>query len=149
MSLIPKKNECIFVVKPLELQVCTYDVCHFCSNLSDFCPRVIAVFLKLLKFNLQEQNKTNGLMRRVNKRPFILLITCPPLPSFVYPPSAPALLLQGVPLHTGAPHVILTGDAGGGGVLKEFASPDASSLQIQATPRRSCIVHRTLWIFAP
>lgn len=89
-------------------------------------------------------------MRRVNKRPFILLITCPPLPSFVYPPSAPALLLQGVPLHTGAPpHVILTGDAGGGGVLKEFASPDASSLQIQATPRRSCIVHRTLWIFAP
>lgn len=72
-------------------------------------------------------------MRRVNKRQFILLVTCPLLPSFVYPPSAPALLLQGVPLHTGAPHVTLTGDAGGGGVLKEFASPDASSLQIQAT----------------
>lgn len=75
-------------------------------------------------------------MRRVNKRPFILLITCPPLPSFVYPPSAPALLLQGVPLHTGAPHVILTGDAGGGGVLKEFASPDASSLVSRSRPPR-------------
>lgn len=68
------------------------DVYNFCSNLSDFYPRVIAVFLKLLKFNLPEQNKTNGLMRRVKKRPFILLITWPPLPSFVYPPSnsAPA-----------------------------------------------------------
>lgn len=40
--------------------------------------------------------------------------------------------------------MILTGDVGGGGVLKEFASPDTSSFQIQATPGRSCIVLRTL-----
>lgn len=63
-------------------------------------------------------------------------------------PLAMGLMLQKACRgRTGAPcdtEGEVLGGGGGGGVLKEFAGPLNSSLQIQATPGRSCTVDLAL-----
>lgn len=82
---------------------------------------------------------------------FISFINRAPLPSphLTSPSSsAPSLMLQGVPRRTGAPcdtEGRCWGGGGSGGVLKEFAGPHSSSLQIQAIPGRSHTVELIIW----